>query len=342
MTFTKKKLPKSQIKLEVQLAPDELEDKKQKAIEALAKDVRLEGFRPGHIPLEIAEKHLNETAILGEAARLAIEEAYRTIVEQEHLDAIGEPHVQVLKLAQGNPLEFRIQVALLPDIELADYKKVALDTKKKTMAVEEKEVEDALTWLQESRKTKDGVTLQATNEFAQGIGNFTDLASLRQSIKEGLEHEKEMQEKNRVRQEIVEKIAEQSTFEIPDILVEREKQVLLSQIKQGTETVMRITFEEYLQKVKKTEQELLDSFGNEAEQRVKRFLVVREVAEKEGISPTQEEIEQEASNVLNVLKHYGGAQKIQKKIDLANLKAYTEGVLRHEKTLQFLESLCKA
>ncbi len=202
------------------------------------------------------------------------------------------------------------------------------------MIVEEKEVEDALQWLYESRKTKDGVTLEATNEFAQSLGNFADLASLRGSIKEGLEHEKEMREKDRLRQEIVEKIAEQVKCEIPDVLVEREKQMLLSQLKQGAEKVLQMSLEEYLQKVNKKEQELSDSFAQEAEQRVKRFLIVREVAKKEEIGPTTQEVEQEANTIL---KHYSNVQKPRKEIDLARLKEYTEGVLRHEKTLQFLE-----
>lgn len=338
MKFTQKRLPKSQIELEVHLEIKEVERNKENAVESLAKDLRREGFRPGHIPLEIAERYLDQTTLFAEMARLAIEEAYRTIVEQEHLDVIGEPHVQVLKLAQGNPLEFKIQVALLPEIELPDYKKVAVGIKKRLVAVEEKEVDDALTWLRESRKTKDGVTPEATNEFAQGLGNFADLASLRQSIKEGLEREKEMQERDRVRQEIIEKIAEQSTLEIPDILVEREKQALLSQVKQGVEALMHMTFEEYLQKIEKTEEDVMASLGNEAQQRVKRLLVVREVAKKEGIHPTQEEIERE---VHTILKHYRNMEEARKKVDLANLQAYTEGVLRHEKTLQFLEQFAQ-
>ncbi len=331
MKFSRKKLPKSEIAIEMQLDEEELDKKKPEAIGILAKNLRIEGFRPGRAPLPLAEKHLSDTAILEEAARIAITEAYGNVVRKENLDVIGDPEVQVLKLAPGNPLEFRIQVAVLPGIELPDYKKIAGKSTKRNVLVEEKEVEDALKWLRESKKTKDGVTPEATTEFAQGLGNFADLKSLRQSIQEGLRHEKEIQERDRLRQEIIEKIAEQSKLEIPDVLVSREKQVLISGLKQDIERVLQISFEEYLQKAGKTEQELVDSFAQEAEQRVKRFLVVREVAKKEGIGATQEEITKEAAAML---EHYANAKQ---DIDLARLKEYTEGVLRHEKTLQFLE-----
>jgi len=339
MTFSRKRLAKSQVAIEVHLATEELEKHKPEAITALAKNLRVEGFRPGHIPAAIAEKHLGEAAILGETARLAIREAYLSIVRQEGLDVIGEPEVQVLKLAHGNPLEFRIQVALLPDIELPDYKKIAGQNARKEVSVQEKEVDEALNWLRESRKTKDGIMLEATNEFAQSIGNFKDMESLRASLKEGLRHEKEILETERLRQEIIENIAEHSKLEIPEVLTKREKQTLLSQFKQSVTQVLQLSFEEYLQKVKKTELELFDSFSREAEERVKRFLVLREVAKREGIAPTQEEIEQEANTIL---QHYKDVRRANQELDLFRLKEYTEGVLRHEKTLQFLESMCKA
>lgn len=339
MNYSKKNLPKSQIALEVRVPAQELAKQKPKALETLAKNLRVQGFRQGHVPLEIAAKYVQESEILAEAARLAIANAYKDIVLKENLDVIGEPEVKVLKLAWGNPMEFQVQVALLPDIPLPDYKAIASKVTRRKPSVEEQEVDSALQWLRESRKTKDGVVPEATNEFAQGLGNFADLASLRQSIKEGLEHEKEVQERDRIRQEIVENIAEQSSFEIPEILVEREKQALLSSVKQAVESVMRTPFAEYIKKINKTEQELFDSFAPEAEQRVKRFLVVREVAEKERIEPTPQEIEQEANNFL---KHYSTIQKVQKEFDLPRLKEYTKGVLRHEKTLQFLEQFVQA
>ena len=342
MKFSKKKLPKSQIALEVQLTPEELNNHRQEAVATLAKDLRLEGFRPGHIPPQVAEKYVEESAVFGEAARFAITKFYRSIVEQERLDVIGEPEVQVLKLAPGNPLEFRVQVAVLPDIELPDYKKIAETAVRKEVRVEEKNVDETLQWLRESRKVKDAsgqdVIPEATNEFAKSMGNFADLASLRASIQEGLRHEKEMQERDRLRQEIIEKIAARSKLEIPDVLVEREKQVLLSEVKRGVEQMTQMPFAEYAQKAGKTEQELFESFGQEAEQRVKRFLVVREVAKRESITPTPEEVAQEADAIL---KHYASLQKAKQALDPERLKEYTEGVLRHEKTLQFLEQFVK-
>jgi len=322
--------------MHIELEPEELEGHRAGALATLAKDVKLEGFRPGHVPVQVAEKQMGETTILAEVARMAIETTYRKILEEQKLDVIGEPEVHVLKLAPGNPLEFQITVAVLPETQLPEYKQIAAEVEKKKVEVKEKEIDDALEWLKESRKTKDGVTPEMNDDFAKTIGNFEDVAGLRESIAEGLQYENETKEKDRVRQEILEKIAEKSSVEVPDLLIEREKAVLLQNVKQGVAEMVQIPFKEYLEKSGKTEQELLDSFQEEAEKRVKRFLVLREIAKREAISPTAEEIEREAANILT---HYKDVTKAKKDIDPAKLKEYTEGVIRHEKTLQFLESL---
>ncbi|HZX50092.1 MAG TPA: trigger factor [Candidatus Paceibacterota bacterium] len=334
MKYSQKDLGKSQIEIDVELATEEFEAYRPKAVAELAQSLRVEGFRPGHVPAAIAARELAETNVLEEMARQAISETYRTIVQEQNLPVIGDPTVEIRKIAANNPFEFRVKVAVVPEVQLPDYKESAGQVARKQVQVEEKEIDEALTWLQQSRKAQDSSTLELSDEFAQSLGNFANLAALREGVKEGLQQEKEMKETERLRQEIVEKIAEKSQVAVPEVLVEREKAVLLDNVKRGVAEVMQMEFAEYLQKSGKSEQELLDSFAKEAEQRVKRFLVLREVAKKEGIEPTKEEVEQEANQILN---HYASAKKAQKEIDPVRLKEYTEGVIRHEKTLQFLE-----
>jgi len=356
MQVSKKQLPKSQIQFDVSLEPAEFEKHRTAAIAVLAKDMRMEGFRIGHVPTSVAEKQLGQGTILAQVARLAIGETYADILEEQQVDVIGEPEVHVLKLAPGNPLEFQIKVAVLPYIELPEYKEIAKAAEKRKVEVREKEVQDALEWLKESRKTPaqssngiaagpppesseaglGGKDIALDDNFAKSVGNFENIAALKESIAEGLRHEKELREKERFRQEILEKIAERARLDVPDVLVEREKQVLLQNVKQGVAQTMGIPFQQYLTQSGKTEAELLDSFEQEAVKRVKRFLVLRQVAKKEGITPSEEEIEEHANAII---RHYKDAGKAEKDIDPVRLKEYAEGVIRHEKTLQFLESL---
>ena len=62
-------------------------------------------------------------SILGEAAEEALNEVYPSIIESEKLFVMGQPEVAITKLAKGNPLGFKITVAILPEFKLPDYKK---------------------------------------------------------------------------------------------------------------------------------------------------------------------------------------------------------------------------
>jgi len=149
-----KNLPKSEVEILVELDPLEWGKFVDEAARTLAREVKIEGFRPGNAPKEMVEQKIGQGHILEAAADLAVRRTYIKILEEKNIDAIGKPEVHVLKVAMGNPFEFKIKTAVLPPIKLADYKKIAKADKPKTkeqIKVEEKEIADSLEWLKKSR-----------------------------------------------------------------------------------------------------------------------------------------------------------------------------------------------
>src|SRR3989344_8308542 len=63
--------------------------------------------------------------LLEEAAEIALSEEYPNILDEHKIDAIGRPEINITKIGVGSPLEFKIKTALLPEVKLVDYKKVA-------------------------------------------------------------------------------------------------------------------------------------------------------------------------------------------------------------------------
>ena len=171
------------------------------------------------------------------------------------------------------------------------------------------------------------------DEFAKGMGAFDTLVALKQSMKEGMVIEKTEQEKQRKRGEILEKIGEKSKVELPEVMVDYEKQRLLEDLKSKVTQNMKITFEQYLSAVKQTEEGLAQTFQKEAEKRLKGFLVLRELGKKENIEVLDAEVEEE---VEKSTKNY--SKEDLEKIDIEQLKEYTKGVLYNEKVFQKLES----
>jgi trigger factor len=150
MSIVKKQtLPKSQIELTVELSADEFKPYILRGAENVSREVKIEGFRPGKVPYEILKSKIGEMTILEEAARLAINKTIdQAIAENAEAEPVGEPQVNITKLAPDNPLEYKIVLAILPEIKLGDYKNAKVQTKKEE--VNEDEVLKTLEFLRES------------------------------------------------------------------------------------------------------------------------------------------------------------------------------------------------
>jgi trigger factor len=174
--------------------------------------------------------------------------------------------------------------------------------------------------------------------LAKSLGNFENLSALRKNISQGLKNEKEIIESQRIRSEILDKISEEILWEIPEILITSEKNRMMEDLKITVGQRLKISFEEYLKRINKSEKELLDFFQPEAERTVKNFLILKEIAKMEDIEAKNEEVKERISQTL---RNYPDIEKAQKDLDSNRLKLYIEEKIKNEKTLQLLESFSK-
>jgi len=174
---------------------------------------------------------------------------------------------------------------------------------------------------------------EINDEFAKTLGKFDNVAALMASIKEGIAIEKEEQDKQKKRRDLLQAVGEKSKFELPEVLVQRETESLFSNFKDKINQNYKITFEEYLASVKQDEKTIKESFAKEAETKVRNFLIMREIGKKEDIKVTDTEVEEEVNHMI---KHY--PKETLAKIDINDLKEYTKGTIYNEKVFQKLES----
>ncbi|HQK63733.1 MAG TPA: trigger factor, partial [Candidatus Staskawiczbacteria bacterium] len=174
---------------------------------------------------------------------------------------------------------------------------------------------------------------EINDEFAKQMGAFDTLVALKENMKEGMVAEKTEAEKQRRRGEILEKIAEKSKIEIPEAMINYEKENLMEDLKNRVAQGMKISFEQYLATTKQTEDQLKETFQKEAEKRLQGYLVLRELGKRENIEVSDKEIDEELQKAS---KNYTKEQLAQ--IDINQFKEYTKGVLYNEKTFQTLES----
>ncbi|MFA6077184.1 MAG: trigger factor [Candidatus Paceibacterota bacterium] len=165
------------------------------------------------------------------------------------------------------------------------------------------------------------------DDFVQALGPFKDVADFKVKLKENLKLEKGNQQKEKTRLKIIEKIIEDSTFDVPEILIEVELDKILYRMESDI-TQMGLKFEDYLKHLNKTKEDLRKEFKNDGEKKAKLALVLNEIAKVEKIVADQDLV---AKEVAVILEHYKDA-------DPERAKIHAENVLTNEKIFQFLES----
>ena len=121
-----KKLPKSQVEILVTISHDELKPFIEQATQKLSEQTKIDGFRPGKVPLDILKKRVGEMKILEEAAALTVEKSYVEIATKEKLEPLGSPKIDFEKLAPDNDFVYKATINLIPEVKIGDYKSVKI------------------------------------------------------------------------------------------------------------------------------------------------------------------------------------------------------------------------
>ena len=172
-------LQKSKKEIIASLNQKDLLPFKEEALKELNKDLQINGYRLGKAPLSIAENHLPSLKVYEKMASLAIEQIYPKIIKEKKIQAIGYPSINITKIIPDQEVEFKAEVSVIPHIEMPDYQEIIKKipkTKKETLVIEEKEIEQALIWLQNSRASLEKVNRPAQKE---------DIVTIDYQIKEG-------------------------------------------------------------------------------------------------------------------------------------------------------------
>ena len=152
MNTQSKNLPKSQVEFTIELSVEELKPYLAKAATALSSAGKIPGFRPGHAPYDIVAKAFGEMAIYEAAGDKIIPHTLNQAVKEKNLAFVGEPKIEVVKLAPGNPFIFKAIISLMPEIKLGKWQEIKI--KKQIKKIGTEEVDKVLADAQKMRATE--------------------------------------------------------------------------------------------------------------------------------------------------------------------------------------------
>lgn len=116
-------LPESKVKIAATVPPGEIDKRLEHAARDFAREIKLPGFRQGKVPPALVLQRVGREAVLDQALRDGLPEWYEQALLDSGVTPVGDPQLDMPEPpAQGEPLEFTIEVGVRPRATLGDYK----------------------------------------------------------------------------------------------------------------------------------------------------------------------------------------------------------------------------
>jgi trigger factor len=152
VTTSVTELPESRVRVNAQVPAEEVERRLQQAARQLGRQMRIPGFRKGKVPPPVVIRRLGREAVLDEALRSSLSGWYVDAIDGAGIVPVGEPELDVGDLpAEGQPLEFSIEIGVRPRAKLGTYK--GLEVGRREPQVDESAIDEELTRLREQVAT---------------------------------------------------------------------------------------------------------------------------------------------------------------------------------------------
>ena len=141
MKINNKKLENAIVELTVAFDSEEWKATQEKALDKLAKNVKIDGFRPGKAPAAMVRARVSKASVLEEATDMILQTKFVEILTEANVEPVAQPALSVQKV-DADELEVQILVTVKPQVELGEYK--GLEVKKGRVTVTKKEIEEQL------------------------------------------------------------------------------------------------------------------------------------------------------------------------------------------------------
>ncbi len=402
--------------LEISIPVGEVSAEAERVLSSFQKKARFPGFRPGKVPAQLVRKHY-QADIRQQVMENLIPRFFRSQVEREDLKVVGSPDIVEVKFDEGQPLWFKAEFEVAPEIELQDYRGLTVHYQDPDITAED--IDKRLGELREQkavyanvdpRPLEDGdfavVSLESVSgvpgppirqdelmieiagpdtmpgftenlrgaspgdekefdvsypeeyaqqrlagktirfrsvvkgirkkelpeindEFAKDLGDYQDLAELRDSVRKTLFAEREIEAQREAKDQLVEKLVDLHDFPVPEAYVEQ-------QIKNRVEQNLRALAASGVDasSIKLDWEKLKSSQRDKALREVKASLLLGRIAEREAIDATRDDLDREVERMARQRREPVAALRIRMEKDgtLGRIVSH----IQTEKTLAFL------
>jgi trigger factor len=135
-------LPESRVRVDAEVAADEVERRLQQTAKALGREMKIPGFRKGKVPPPMVLRRVGREAVLDETLRSALGAWYIDAIDAAGIAPVGDPEVALGDLpGEGEALTFSIEIGVRPTAELGEYRDLEVGRREPEIAEEAVESE---------------------------------------------------------------------------------------------------------------------------------------------------------------------------------------------------------
>ena len=149
-------LGKLERRLSVAVPAEQIEHEVEQRLRKLSRTVRMDGFRPGKVPLKIVAQHYGPQ-VRSEVIGDAVQKAFSDAVRERNLKVAGYPRIERKEGADGKQLAFSATFEIYPEIKLGDV--AAATIERPALAVGEAEVDKTVEIMRKQRVTWEAAAL---------------------------------------------------------------------------------------------------------------------------------------------------------------------------------------
>jgi len=139
MESTVKKLENSQVLLTIKTTKKDTDPYFDKALKKLGSELKIKGFRKGHVPEDVIKKHISQEGVEIEALEMMVQDFYMHAVNENKVRPIAAPR---LEIKEKDPYVFELTVDIFPEVKVKSVDGISVKTK--DIKVTDKDVKDSI------------------------------------------------------------------------------------------------------------------------------------------------------------------------------------------------------
>ncbi len=148
-------LSPTRAKLTVEVPFEELKPSLDAAYKEIAKQINVPGFRRGKVPPAVIDRQVGRPAVLNEAVNDVLPKAYMEALQENHLEPLAQPEIEVTRLEDNDSLEFTAEVDVKPEVTVPDF--AGLEAEVEDIEITDADVEEQVQALRERFASLDDV-----------------------------------------------------------------------------------------------------------------------------------------------------------------------------------------